>query len=92
MSAPGALKLTLIIAPKKTTPKQRQLADVSGGRAAAADAAVLDEGELGEALGSLRARPSAIVVLVATLREAGRSAWRVNKGQTTETQMTIQGL
>lgn len=66
MSAPGALKLTLIIALKKTIPKQRQLADVSGGRAATADAAVLAEGELREALGWLRARPPAIVVVVAT--------------------------
>lgn len=80
MSAPGALKLTLIIALKKTIPKQRQLADVSGGRAATADAVVLAEGELREALGSLCARPCAIVVVVvgATLREARRSAWRVN--------------
>lgn len=74
MSAPGALKLTLIIALKKMIPKQRQLADVSGGRAATADAAVLAEGELREALGSPCARPSAVVVAVATLREA-----KVNK-------------
>lgn len=88
MSAPGALKLTLIIALKKMIPKQRQLADVSGGRAATADVAVLAEGELREALGWLRARPSAIVVVVVTLQ----SAWRVNKGRTTETQMTVQGV
>lgn len=84
MSAPRALKLTLIIALKKTIPKQRQVADVSGGRAATADAAVLAEGELGEALGSLCARLSAVVVVVATLREARRSAWRVNKSRTTQ--------